>query len=360
MNTNSLASRRHQTAATLTKSKLDALLVSSPSNIRYLSGFTGSNALLLLTPAGAVLLTDPRYGTQAREQSDCAVKVAKASLVSALGPIAKRKRLKKIGFERVDLSYEAYRTLAAGLGARVALEPTSGIVEAQRTRKSPEEVDIIRRAAQIASKAFVRVAAKVRPGMTEMDLAAELEYRMKRLGAEKAAFETIVASGERSALPHASPTTRRIPPNALVLVDMGARCEGYASDMTRMLFLGRPPRKVRELYEAVLEAQQGALAAIRAGITAGQVDRMARSVLRKRKLEKYFVHSTGHGLGLDIHELPRLGRADKTVLETGMVITVEPGVYVPGYGGIRIEDTVVVTATGCENLTPTSKELLTL
>jgi Xaa-Pro aminopeptidase len=180
---------------------------------------------------------------------------------------------------------------------------------------------------------------------------------MRRLGAEKPSFETIVASGERSALPHAHPTGAVLKSGQLLLIDMGAFQDGYASDMTRMLFLGTPGARVRRLYRAVLEAQLAAIDAVRPGVTSAHVDRQARKVLKAYKLDRAFVHSTGHGLGLEIHELPRIGKKDKTPLAAGMAITIEPGVYLEGFGGIRIEDTVVVTPTGCEVLTPTSKEL---
>jgi Xaa-Pro aminopeptidase len=192
--------------------------------------------------------------------------------------------------------------------------------------------------------------------MREGDLAAELDYRMRRQGAEGPAFETIVAAGARTALPHARPTSARLV-QGLLLVDMGAMLDGYASDMTRMLFLGRPGARVRRAYKAVLEAQLAAIDAVRPGVPAKTVDRAARRVLARHGLANAFVHSTGHGLGLEIHEPPRIGKKEKTPLECGMAITIEPGVYVEGFGGIRIEDTVSVTKNGCEVLTPTSKEL---
>ncbi len=193
--------------------------------------------------------------------------------------------------------------------------------------------------------------------MKESDLAAELEYRMRRLGAEKPSFETIVAGGARSAWPHAQPTASRLKTGDLVIVDMGAMLEGYASDMTRMLFLGTPGAQVKRMYRAVLEAQLAAIDTVRAGAKTAAVDAAARNVLKGYGLDKAFIHSTGHGLGLEIHEPPRIGKRDKTKLKAGMAITIEPGVYVEGFGGIRIEDTVLVTETGCEILTPTAKDL---
>jgi Xaa-Pro aminopeptidase len=226
--------------------------------------------------------------------------------------------------------------------------------------KSPQEIDLIRRSVLLNSEAFERAIRRVRPGMSEMDLASELEYQMRRLGAEKPAFETIVASGARSAMPHAGPTSKLLARNELLLVDMGAVRDGYSSDMTRMAFLGRPGPKIRQLYRAVLEAQEAARAAVREGVTAEQVDRAARSVLKAHGLDRAFLHSCGHGLGLEVHESPRLGRGDRTRLKAGMAVTLEPGVYLQEFGGIRIEDTVVVARSGCEVLTPTPRKLLAL
>jgi Xaa-Pro aminopeptidase len=231
-----------------------------------------------------------------------------------------------------------------------------GLIERQRMIKSASEIHAIRTSVQTNSKAFARAVPKIRTGMTETDLAAELEYQMRRLGAEKPSFETIVAAGGRTALPHAQPTTEKL--HKLLLVDMGCVLAGYASDMTRMLHLGNPGSQTRKLYKAVLEAQLAAIDAVRAGIKAGDVDRAARRVLKAHGFERQFVHSTGHGLGLEIHEPPRLGRRDATYLEAGMAITIEPGAYIEGFGGVRIEDTVLVTESGCEILTPTSKELV--
>jgi Xaa-Pro aminopeptidase len=206
------------------------------------------------------------------------------------------------------------------------------------------------------SKAFERAIKKVKSTTTESELAAELEFQMRRLGAEKAAFETIVAAGPRTALPHAQPMPVSIG-NQLLLVDMGAMQDGYCSDMTRMLHVGKPHGKARKLFKAVLEAQLAAVDAVRQDATAGSVDRAARRVLQAHGLDKAFVHSTGHGLGLEIHEPPRVGRSDDTKLRAGMVITIEPGAYIQGSGGVRIEDTVLVTKNGCEVLTPTEKTL---
>lgn len=341
--------------------KIDALLVSAPPNVRYLSGFTGDNGLLLITPDSTTLFTDPRFTIQASEECACDVKiVTKGPLDQSALALAARKRIKRIGFEAGRLLYDTYQRMQAVLPSGATLKPAGPVIERLRTVKSEGEIARIRRSVLTNSKAFDKTIRFIRPGVSESDVAGELEYHMRRLGAEKPAFETIVAFGPRSALPHAQPTARKLANNELLLIDMGACQQGYMSDMTRVLFMGQPNRRVRRMYNAVLKAQLAGVDAVRPGVTAAHVDRAARRVLEAEGLGKEFVHSTGHGLGLEIHEGPRLGRRDKTKLEPGMVITIEPGAYIRDFGGVRIEDTVLVTASGCEVLTPTSKELMLL
>jgi Xaa-Pro aminopeptidase len=341
--------------------KIDALLVSAPPNIRYLSGFTGDNGLLLVTPDSQTLFTDPRYTIQASEECRSKVKtIAKGYLEIAAIDLIRRKRLRRIGFEATRIIYANYQRLKEALPLAVSLKPIGPVIENLRMIKSEEEIARIRRSVLTNSKAFETTVQSIRPGVSEMEIAAELEFKMRRLGAEKSAFETIVALGPRSALPHAQPTHKKAAVNELLLIDMGSCQNGYMSDMTRVLFLGRPSHEVRRIYNAVRKAQSAAIDAVRPGIQAGQVDRAARQVLKSEGFAKEFSHSTGHGLGLEIHEPPRLGRRDPTRLEAGMVITIEPGAYVRDFGGVRIEDTVLVTKSGCEVLTPTSKELILL
>jgi Xaa-Pro aminopeptidase len=258
------------------------------------------------------------------------------------------------------IPYAAYSELQGNLRLGASLKPVTNVVERLRMVKSATEVQLIRQSVTTNSHAYDRAVARLKPSSTEADFAAELEYQMRRLGAEKAAFETIVAGGPRSALPHARPTSEALAPDRLLLVDMGALQAGYCSDMTRMMHLGRVGAKAKKLFKAVLEAQLAAVDAVREGVAAFRVDRKARQVLKAFGYDKLFIHSTGHGLGLEIHEPPRLGKGDNTKLESGMVVTIEPGAYIEGFGGVRIEDTVVVTRNGCEVLTPTSKELLVL
>ncbi len=353
--------RRERLREALVASKLDALIISGPPSVRYLTGFTGSNAMVLVPAGGeAVLLTDPRYEIQAAQDVSCRVSVVKTPLPKAVMSVARRKRLHRLGFESGRLTFADYEALRECLWLGASLEPAAGIVEKLRMVKSAVEVEAIRRSMQTAAEAYKQAMRRVRAGMLESDLAAELDHQMRRLGAEKPAFETIVLAGERTALPHARPGPYPLIANRLLLVDAGAVQSGYASDMTRMAFLGTPGRRVRRLYKAVLEAQQAALSAVGPGILAGAVDQAARQVLRNYGLEQAFVHATGHGVGLEIHEMPRLGKREKTRLAAGMVVTVEPGAYIEGFGGIRIEDTVVVTSNGCEVLTPASRELLPL
>jgi Xaa-Pro aminopeptidase len=341
--------------------KIDALLVSAAPNIRYLCGFTGDNGLLLMTPDSVTLFTDPRYTIQAAQECTCPVKtVAKGHLDGAAVEAIGRRRLKRIGFEAARMLVETHQRIKEALPLGASLKPAGPVVEKMRMIKSAAEIARIRRSVATNSAAFEKTIRSIRPGVAESSVAAELEYQMRRFGAEKAAFETIVAAGPRSALPHAQPTSRKIASDELLLIDMGACQDGYMSDMTRVLYLGNPGRRIRNLHGAVLKAQLAAIDAVRPGVTTAQVDRKARQVLQSEGLGKEFVHSTGHGLGLEIHEPPRVGKRDKTKLEAGMVITIEPGAYIRDFGGIRIEDTVLVTRNGCEILTPTPKELMLL
>ncbi len=362
MGASEFAARRRTVAEGLSERKLDAFLAAFSPNLRYLTGFTGSNGSLLIMPEAATLFTDPRYTIQAAEEclsgrdDKLRVRTAKGPLVVDVAAAISKSRVKRIGYEPARMTCDALEALKSRLPMRAALQPVAGWIEELRMVKSPGEIERIRRSVQINSQAFEQATARLKPGASERNFAAELEYRMRRLGAEKPAFETIVAGGARSALPHAQPTPAALTAG-FVVVDMGAFVDGYASDMTRMLHIGAPGAKARRAYKAVLEAQAAAIDAVRAGAPAAAPDRAARRVLKRYGLDRAFVHSTGHGLGLEIHEPPRIGKRDKTRLRVGMAITIEPGVYLEGWGGIRIEDTVLVTESGCEILTPTAKEL---
>ena len=344
--------------------KIDALLVVSLPNIEYLTGFAGSNALLLIEPGDMprmTLFTDPRYTIQVRNdfpEGDVHIVKGRSSLALAALGLATRRKYKRIGFEKQHLIYSEFEAMKGKLTLGVELVPVSSGIETQRMVKDADEISHIRKAVDTNSAAFDAAVKKIRTGMTELDLAAEIDYQQRKRGASCPAFDTIVAFGQRTALPHAHPGTAKLGNNEVILIDAGARQGSYTSDMTRMLVLGNPNKRLKEIYRAVDEAQLASIAAIRPGVSAKVVDRAAREVLKSHGLEKEFVHSTGHGLGLEIHEAPSLNKKDKTQLAAGMVITVEPGAYVEGVGGIRIEDTVLVTQSGCEILTPTRKELI--
>lgn len=359
LNSADLQSRRTLLRQHTRTARAIGFLTTALPNVRYLSGFTGSNAALLITPNRSILFTDPRYQTQAPLESDCEIRIVKGPLLPEVAKWMKRLSVKSVGFERNRISFDEYQQLKE-LAAGTALKPMIEVVETLRMVKSDDELATIRASVQLNSAALEHALENFNPAMTEVDLAAEIDYRMRLLGADGTSFDTIVASGVRTALPHAHPTDYPISTNELLLIDMGANVSGYASDMTRTYAIGKIGPKNRRIYRAVLESQLAAIDAIKPGITCAAVDRAARKVLRGYGMDKLFIHSTGHGLGLEIHERPRIGRKDMTRLEAGMAVTIEPGVYQAGIGGVRIEDTVVVTANGVEVLTPSGKELVVL
>ena len=352
-------SRRERTAQLVAALKFDALLVTSLHNVRYLTGFTGSSASVLVFRDGrTVLFTDPRYTVQSKQQVNCAIRIAKGPLTKAVMTEVARTRISRLGFEPDHLNVARFEALTKALPAKARLLPaTEGLIAKLRMIKDDGEIALIRYAVNVNSRALELALKRLKSGMTETAFAAEIDYQSRKLGANGPAFDTIVAAGTRAALPHARPGATKIGPGML-LIDMGAFCDGYASDMTRMVHLGAADAKYKQAYRAVLESQLAGIAAVRPGVTAASVDSATRRTLRKHGLEREFVHSTGHGLGLEIHEGPRLGKSDTSKLEPGMTITIEPGVYIEGWGGIRIEDTVLVTESGCEILTPTPKDLI--
>lgn len=340
----------------------DTLLVTHLPNIQYLCGFTGSAALLLVAASCSTLYTDSRYNFQAREEvRDARIKIAKKGLLRALGQDLRGRRGRlRLGYSPSQVTVAQKKTLEELAGGRVRWVPANNLVEKLRAIKDSSELETMREAAALITRVFRGVVRDIRPGITELALAAELEYAMKAEGASGPSFETIVASGPRSAWAHARPSSKPLRKSELVVLDQGAILRGYCSDMTRTVFLGRASVRVRRAYRAVLEAQEAAKRAIRPGVKAEAVDAAARRVLGRYGLSRYFTHSTGHGLGLEVHEFPRLGRGEKTTLEEGMVVTVEPGVYLEGVGGIRIEDDVVVSSRGAEDLTTAPREFLEL
>jgi Xaa-Pro aminopeptidase len=353
--------RERRVTQALEVRRLQALLVTHVPNVRYLCGFTGSAGVLLVSNGKCTFFTDGRYREQARAEIQGArVVVPTGPILDAAARAIADSRVKTVGLESDHMSVAVESQLARTLRSRVRLRPIQGLVEDLRMVKEPAEVERIRTAVRLGSSLFDTTVATIRPGVPEQAVAAELEYAARHAGADGMSFETIVAAGPRSALPHGRASAQPIPRRGFVVLDFGVILAGYCSDMTRTVYVGKPTAEVRRLYQAVRDAQQAAIEAVRPGRTASEVDGAARSVLRRACLARYFTHSTGHGVGLEIHEPPRIARGQQEVLRPGMVITIEPGVYVPGFGGVRIEDMVVVTTTSCEVLTPTTKELLTV
>ncbi|HMJ22295.1 MAG TPA: Xaa-Pro peptidase family protein [Terriglobales bacterium] len=359
--------RQQRQRSTLAVHHLDALLVTHLPNILYLCGFSGSAGALLLTEAKSIFFSDGRYAAQARSEVRGAQIVIgpKAPLAAAADWLSTRGHKKtgrppqfRLGIESERVTVAMRHRLAAKLPSHVRLRQAPELVERARQVKDAQEIQSIRAAVLLGASLFDRALAVIRPGVKENEVAAEMEYAARKAGAEAMSFPTIIASGKRSALPHGRASRAPVPARGFVVCDFGVILTDYCSDMTRTVHVGRPSAGERRAYQAVKEAQQAAVDSVGPGISVGEVDRAARKVLQNSGLENYFTHSTGHGVGLEIHEAPRVGAGQTEILQPGMVITIEPGVYLPGRWGVRIEDMVVVTERGCEVLTPTSKELI--
>lgn len=350
----------------LARSGLSGLLISHLPDVRYLCGFTGSSAALAVTRRSARLFTDGRYTAQAAEEVKAAQMeiVARGPAVSAVQWLAAQPGAELAGFDPAWTSVAELVRLKEGLPAKLRrgfLTPIAApMVESLRLVKDADELRIMTEAASMGCRLFDHLLGFLRPGLMETEVAAELEHEARMLGAEGMSFETIVASGPRSALPHGRATAARLPRRGFLTLDFGIIHEGYCSDMTRTVYFGAPRPKERSAYEAVLASQEAAVAAVSAGAKCGDVDEAARSVLRNAGLADAFTHSTGHGVGLEIHEAPRIGAGQTARLQPGMVITIEPGVYLAGEFGIRIEDMVAVTRNGGQVLTPAPKALIEL
>ena len=340
---------------------LRALAVTDMKNVRYLTGFTGSAGACLVSMGSAVFITDFRYRSQAAKEVAPDYRCAEHS--SPLEGIARevgRTRADALAFEEASLTHAAFRRLRK-LAGGVRLKPSSGLVESLRRRKDSGEIQKLRRGARLNAEALDETLSAIRPGRAESEVALDLEAAMRRRGASGAAFETIVASGPRSALPHGVASSKKLRKGDLVTIDFGAVTSGYHADTTRVFSLGRPSPRGEKIHRVVLEAQMAALEAVKPGARCGDVDKAARGVIKKHGYGDAFGHGTGHGLGLDIHEAPRLGPGVKEELKPGMVVTVEPGVYLPRWGGVRIEDMVLVTERGRQVLTRSiTKELVVL
>jgi Xaa-Pro aminopeptidase len=361
-----IAGRLHRLRAALPNAGCDGLIVTSGTNIRYLTGFTGSAGTLVVLPDGAVLVTDGRYDTQSTEQ----LASAGADVSTLIGPTVAQRDvivgvvsgagLVRVGLEAAHVSWARYRTLAADWFPDAELVPTVGMVERLRRVKDAGEVARVARAAEIADAALASVRPLLAAGPSELAFGQALDFEIRRLGAAGVAFETIVASGPNAAMPHHRPSSRPVGRGELVVVDFGAVVDGYCSDMTRTLCVGQPAPQLQRVVDVVMASQAAGLAAVSAGVPCAQVDQACRQVIADAGWAERFVHGTGHGVGLDIHEAPSVAATSSDTLARGHVVTVEPGVYLPGIGGARIEDTLIVTDDGCYPVTTTPKDMRVL
>lgn len=338
---------------------LDALLITNSKNRRYVTGFTGTAGVVLVSKNESLLITDFRYMEQANEEAE-GFKVIehKQPLVKEIAAQIKRLGITNLGFEKDYLTYGVYETYQKEIGEK--LVPTSNIVEKLRLIKTNDEIAIIKSAVEIADAAFDHILSFIKPGVKEIDVSNELEFFMRKQGATSSSFDIIVASGKRSALPHGVASDKKIESGELVTLDFGALYQGYCSDITRTIAIGNITDELKQIYNTVLEAQIRGMNGLKAGITGKEADALTRDYIKKQGYGDKFGHSTGHGIGLDVHEGPGLSFRSDQSLESGMVVTVEPGIYVPNVGGCRIEDDTVVTENGNERLSMSPKELITI
>jgi Xaa-Pro aminopeptidase len=336
--------------------ELDGIFISSPENVRYLTGFSGTEGSLLLLKDQGFFLTDGRYTVQAREQVKDFKTIIFMEKWKALGWLINKFKLKSIGNESKNLTLDLFNAMKKEAGA-VKFEPLAEKLDKLRAVKEPAEIRALKKAAAIAAESLEEVIPMISPGVKEVEIASELEYRMRKKGGESIAFQTIVASGWRSALPHGSATDKKIKKGEFVTIDYGVVCSGYASDETCTFVVGKPTAKQKKIYDTVKKAHDLAINKIMSGRSLKGIDAAARKHIEKSGYGKYFTHSTGHGLGLCVHEYPVVSFRAKDSIKTGMVFTVEPGIYIPKWGGVRIEDTVLVKKQGFELITKTNKTL---
>jgi Xaa-Pro aminopeptidase len=340
---------------------LDVFLVTSLPHVRYLSGYSGTNGMILISSHSFIFLTDFRYQEQAKEQvKDLKVIIAQRDLLSTVPdlPLLKSKRI-KMGYESEHLSCKTYQRLKTLLPDCI-LVPLEKTVESLTVKKDQSEIEKIKKAAEITDLVFSEILSIIKSGVRELDLAAEIEYRMKGFGSSSPYYETIVASGKRAALPHGRASDKKIQKGDFVTMDFGAVMDGYTADLTRTIMVGKANKRQREVYNIVLRAQQYATSKVRPRIKACDLDKTARDIIKKAGYAKYFGHGLGHGIGLLIHDNPAINTTNQQLLEPGMVITVEPGIYIPNWGGVRIEDDALVTQRGCEILTTSERNLIEL
>ncbi|UQD52708.1 Xaa-Pro dipeptidase [Bacillus methanolicus] len=338
---------------------IDGILITNSYNRRYMTNFTGSAGVVLISTENAQFITDFRYIEQATKQCEgYEIVQHKGSLPDEVAKQVKKLGIKKLGFEQDHLSYSSFKAYEKAIGAE--LVPVSGVVEKLRLIKTESEIKILKEAADIADAAFKYILEFIRPGVTELEVSNELEFFMRKAGAISSSFDIIVASGYRSALPHGVASDKIIETGDFVTLDFGAYYKGYVSDITRTVAVGKPDDKLKEIYGIVLEAQLRGLAGIKPGMTGKEADALTRNFIAQKGYGENFGHSTGHGIGLEVHEGPALSIKSDTVLEPGMVVTVEPGIYIPGLGGVRIEDDTLITKDHNETLNHSTKELIIL
>lgn len=344
----------------LIKKEIEAFLVTKRENIRYLSNFTGTAGKLLITQKDSIFITDFRYLDQAAEQTEgFVIEEISSDFVKGFAKLLKRKNIKNLGFESEDLNFKMYQKLKDNLNLD-SFKPLESLVENLRLIKDKTEIEKIKKAVEIADQGFDFLIDFIEPGKTEKEVALELEFFMKRKGGEANAFDFIVASGKRGALPHGVASDKKIETGDLVTIDFGTVYQGYHSDMTRTIAVGEPEAKLKNIYELVLSAQQKVISEIKAGMSCFEADKIARDFIAKAGYKDNFGHGLGHGLGLEIHEGPRVSYSSDCQLKAGMVVTDEPGIYISGLGGVRIEDDLVITENGCKVLNSAPKELIIL
>lgn len=355
-----LAKRLEVIREKLKKHKIDGILITKGVNYRYISGFTGSSAYLIVTQSNADLITDFRYTEQAKKQAPMFNIIEyKGNVSQEIGRLLNEHCIDSLGFESDYITYEQYINYNSKLQIE-ELVPIKNIVEDMRIIKDLAELDLIREAARIVDGVFVAILPLIKPGICEIEIAAEIEYRMKKFGAQDSSFQTIVASGTRSAMPHGVASNKKIENGDVITMDFGAIFEGYCSDITRTVFLGKPEGKMVKVYNTVLKSQKEALKGAHRGMKGKEVDAIAREIINSNGFENKFGHGLGHGVGLEVHEEPRFSPLAEKIIENDMVVTVEPGIYIENYGGVRIEDMIIIRDDKPEIITKAPKEMIVL
>ncbi|HHU74044.1 MAG TPA: aminopeptidase P family protein [Clostridiales bacterium] len=340
---------------------LDAVLVSNPNNLRYVSGFAGETGYLYISQNRHAVITDFRYTIQAEMEAEGyeIITIGNGGYVEAINDMLISENIENLGFEAEDMLYSTFQTFKENLKVK-NFQPIGNEITRMRRIKTANELEFIRKAEAIGDQVFMEMLDYIKPGMTELEIAARIEYLLKMNGAQALSFSSIVASGFNSSMPHAVPTEKKVMVGDFLTMDFGCVYEGYCSDMTRTIVIGKASEEQKKVYQTVLEAQEAALAFIKAGYQGKEIDKVARDIIYKAGYEGCFGHGLGHSVGLHIHENPRLSPMEEEIIEAGMAVTVEPGIYMKGFGGVRIEDLVAVTEEGCVNFTNSAKELIEL